>query len=167
MTVPARPMDGTVATVVAQIWGPSWQTARVQLSCPRCGSLRLGRSLIAFVCWDCAAKFQAIPRERLKPPRVPMAIWVLALYLILNGASIRQLLILGVSYKTAWRMARFILRTIEVPPAASRRRVRSAVIQCLLLDARDRRALEARLLLRETVLLFFEVSSEWKGMQAG
>jgi hypothetical protein len=89
------------------------------------------------------------------------------LYLALNGATVRQLLILDVSYKTAWRMSRFIRETVGVPASRRRRRLRSAAILRLLLDARDRRALENRLFLRETSLLFFEVSSEWRGLEAG
>lgn len=92
----------------------------------------------------------------MEPPSVANPTWVLVLYLMMKGASVRQLTIVGVSYKTAWRMARFVRDTLEFQ-MVTHQRLRAADIVRLLLEARDKRALDDRRLLRERTILFFEV----------
>lgn len=151
-------MDSTVRAALEGEWGPYWFDVEPPLSCPACGAPMVGRRFIFFACRECGVRFRAHLRPRLEPPRLEPAIWMLALYLTLNGASVRQLTILGVSYKTAWRMARFLRRTLELPPYPAKRQIRAAEVIRLLVAARKQRALADRRLLREVTLLFFEVS---------
>lgn len=95
----------------------------------------------------------------MEPPRVAQPTWVLVLYLMMKGASVRQLTIVGVSYKTAWRMARFVRDTLEFP-MVRKQRLRAADIVRLLLEARDKRALDDRRVLRERTILFFDAIPE-------
>jgi len=110
--------DPLVAAILADVMDVS-QSPWQYLSCPGCGSSHISRWLSPkFVCFACNIRFNATLAEL--PVRKPIAIWLLAAILVWRGASCRQLEVLGVSHKSAVRMACWIRERAELPTPQKR-----------------------------------------------
>lgn len=117
--------DRTLLSLFLELWGtdfqyyqpPSWW-------CPYCGR-NLSRALGGLVCHRCQIRTRVTLRAEVFHSRIPYYRWMLAIAMVSSGASARQLTLLGVSYKTAWRINNSIRRTLDLP-TLKRRKVRSS-----------------------------------------
>jgi len=115
-------LDPLFLPILLQYWGLEWWTGTWALACPACGrddriGRRLGRE--RFVCHGCGAGFTAAPAP-LPFQSLPTPLWVMATYLLEQGASARQLTVLGVSHKSALGIARAIRERTDMSPKRSR-----------------------------------------------
>ena len=84
--------------------------------CGHCGSVRVcrleGKMVGYFQCNDCRDKFTVRTGSIMERSHVPLHKWLLAFHLMAaskKGMSAKQMeRMLGVTYKTAWRMAKLI-----------------------------------------------------------
>lgn len=120
------PVDLTIERALRNIFGPRWWNFDPYTVCPRCGNEDLdGRIGQGYKCGECGTRFvDSIPDEVFYSA-VPYSLWILATHLLRRGASIRQLTILGISYKTAAKMASFLRPRLQMN-TSRRRQISSA-----------------------------------------
>src|SRR5438034_8726011 len=80
--------------VLDENWGANWWLRDWPLTCPQCGRRdRLSSATPLFghalACGHCSLRFTA--RAAALPNIIPIPLWVLAVYLLVHGASVRQL----------------------------------------------------------------------------
>lgn len=123
----------------AQMWGETiqnWPPA-----CPECGTRHVRRSDTGWsACLDCAARFRLSRADWLSQEEVPWV--VLVTYLLANGASIRQLPLLGIAYHIARQWAMVIRQRTGIDKL-SEHKVLPRELSHLLDDARTTGALES------------------------
>lgn len=164
MTAGQKPVDAQVLEVLLAHWGRAWRTVdRWPLACPACGQVgrlqqRTNTGRYRYHCVNCTVSFTAHPAEDLPCPRVALPLWVVAAYLLTQGASVRQLQVLPISYKPALVIARFVRGRAGL----SKRRVRqlsSANVLALLRDASRTDLFRSPALMRVTTLIFWDIAS--------
>lgn len=127
----------------------------IRAACPKCGSPRVNLRYLAWAgCADCGIRFQT---WWVGPPddHLPLELWVLATFLLLGGSSVRQLQLLNISYRTAYRLARGIRSRLDLP-SPSRRQCASTDVLKLLKMATSSRALEERAFRKHLTRVFWD-----------
>ena len=147
--------DIVALRVLWEQWGVQWTNGTWPLACPQCARRDRLRGALAFHgCLACGTWFRARP-SRLPLPSIPITIWVVATYLVLQGASTRQMAVLGVSHKTAVQLARWIRRRTQLAEP-QKRILRMPQVYSLLRAAEHRRALEEPDFLRACSLVLYD-----------
>lgn len=91
------------------------------LVCTRCGSrdhLSFRRSVLMFQCKACQRQTSLIAGTVFESTKLPLKIWFQALFLLAktknNVAALELMRVLGVCYRTAWRMKHKLLQAMEI-----------------------------------------------------
>jgi len=149
--------DHFLSGILEENWGGRWWRGTWPLACPSCGrrDRLFERWQQKIACSRCVIEFVASPAA-LPTDRIPIPIWVLAVYLLTHGASARQLAILEVSHKTALRIARFVRDRAGIETPITRVMSCSDVMK-LLSQLWTRRLLESPALMRSTTVVFWDM----------
>ena len=153
--------DPLVLDVLHAHWGHQWQGGSWSLACPNCGHDHIGRFRRSktLYCVACYAEFTA-QDDRLPHSWLSIPEWVIATYLVMHGASVRQVQLLPISHKTALGVVRFIRSKTDLP-APRARRVSTAHLLSLLKEAATGDALTRPAFLMLTTIVMWDVEREW------